>query len=117
MNGSKTKIRKEVIDMADDREIEETPVEEVPTEEIPAAEEAAPGVETEGTSLSLTADEVPDLQGMGPGDEIVLGIDSISEDGKTFQLSVRPVAGPIPGEEGAAPIGGREAVEQELLGG
>lgn len=99
--------------MADEKIDEELGAEGVPAEiegeAVPAEE--VPGTEPMGTGFELSIDEVPELQGLGLGEQVTVIIDSVSEDGKTFKLSVMPIEAPAPAE-GAV---GREAVAGELL--
>ena len=79
-------------------------------------EEVAPPV---GSKISLTADDLPELADLQPGDTLTLTLDDITEDGN-YSLTVAPPAieEPLPPE---APmeepaVGGQEAVVNELVG-
>ena len=77
-----------------------------PEEEAMAAEEAAVG-----TIMSHTIDELPELQGKQVGDEIIMRVSNVSEDGNTYDLEI-VTEQPLPE---AAPEPGAEAVTEAMI--
>ena len=62
-----------------------TPPEAPPEEAEVVGAEAT--IQAPGGSIELTAEQLPDLGALNPGDNITLRLESVSEDGNTFTLT------------------------------
>ena len=75
-----------------------------------------------GSKLTLTADDIPELSDLQPGDTISFTVDDVTEEGN-YALTVspsEPIEAPLPDEglppEEGAGIGGQDAVLSQLTG-
>lgn len=93
------------------------------TEPIATPEEApiteAPAVTEEetvtGSMMSHTTDELPELSGRAIGDMITFTISNISDDGKTYDMTVSEEGEAPFIEEEVSPVAGREAVRGAFI--
>ena len=73
-----------------------------------------------GSKLSLTADDIPELADLQPGDSISFTIDDITDDGNyaltvsPAEIAEAPLPDELPAEEPA--LGGQDAVLDQLVG-
>jgi len=92
---------------------------EAPIEDVGLG--AEPGLEVEGplgSKLTLTADDIPELSDLQPGDTISFTVDDITEDGN-YALTVAPaeIDEPLPEELPAEePVPGGQAAVLDQLG-
>lgn len=104
--------------MAETPEIPEEIIEgELAEGALPPPEGVGPEGEMEGSVISHTVDELPEAQGKGVGERIILEITGVSEDGNSmdFRVVAEPVEAPPAPVPAPAPGPGRSEIAQSLL--